>query len=207
MSLATCRFNKNHKVKRSRLEIHEQSCPDRYYVNPEDMIPKDKYLTSTEVKYDTQIIADIRKYIANEGNDNTNKFEDHSCEVQNERVPIGGVPKKKKKRKPYQKEKDFLINQFNLVNENKFQSEEIEVMSGGGIPSSSIASLNKNISSIDSDLYFDTTIKNQQNSIMFSNVDDSNPIQYLYNPNEEDRLIEQRNKNFINLTRIKNRLK
>ena len=63
MSLATCRFNKNHKVKRSRLEIHEQSCPDRYYVNPEDMIHKDKYLTSTEVKYDKEIIADIRKYI------------------------------------------------------------------------------------------------------------------------------------------------
>ena len=115
MSLATCRFNKNHKVKRSRLEIHEQSCPDRYYVNPEDMIHKDKYLTSTEVKYDKEIIADIRKYIANEGNDNTNKFEDHSCEVQNERVPIGGVPKKKKKKKPYQKEKEFLKKKMEMI--------------------------------------------------------------------------------------------
>ena len=206
MRLATCRFNKKHKVKRSRLEIHEQACPDRYYVNPEDMIHKDKYLTSTEVKYDKEIIADIRKYIANEGNDNTNKFEDHSCEVQNERVPIGGVPKKKKKKKPYQKEKEFLNNEMTFKNENKIQREDIEVISGGGIPNSSSItnSLNKNISSIDSDFSFDTT--NKQSSIMISNVDDSNTIQYLYNPNEEDRLIEEKNKHYINLTSIKNRL-
>lgn len=207
MSLATCRFNKNHKVKRSRLEIHEQSCPDRYYVNPEDMIPKDNYVTSTKVKYDQDVIADIRKYIANEGNDNTNKFEDHSCEQQIERVPIGGVPKKKKKRKPYQKEKDFLNYEFLLKNEKKIQSEDIDVISGGGIPNTSsiTSSLNNNISSIDSD--FEIISRFKQNSIMCSNIDETNPIQYLYSPNEEDRLIEQRNKNYINLKRIKNRLK
>ena len=91
-------------------------------------------------------------------------------------------------------------------NENKIQREDIEVISGGEIPNSSSItnSLNKNISSIDSDFSFDTT--NKQSSIMISNVDDSNTIQYLYNPNEEDRLIEEKNKNYINLTRIKNRL-
>ena len=129
-----------------------------------------------------------------------------ACEVQNERVPIGGVPKKKKKKKPYQKEKEFLNNEMTFKNENKIQREDIEVISGGGIPNSSSItnSLNKNISSIDSDFSFDTT--NKQSSIMISNVDDSNTIQYLYNPNEEDRLIEEKNKNYINLTRIKNRL-
>ena len=100
----------------------------------------------------------------------------------------------------------ILNNEMTFKNENKIQREDIEVISGGGIPNSSSItnSLNKNISSIDSDFSFDTT--NKQSSIMISNVDDSNTIQYLYNPNEEDRLIEEKNKNYINLTRIKNRL-
>ena len=29
MSLSICRYNKNHKVKPSRIDIHEQKCPDR----------------------------------------------------------------------------------------------------------------------------------------------------------------------------------
>jgi len=30
MSLVSCRYNPNHKVKSSRLTIHEKKCPDRY---------------------------------------------------------------------------------------------------------------------------------------------------------------------------------
>ena len=52
MNLAICRYNKNHKVKPSRIDIHEQKCPDRIKYqnkfklcpyNPSHKIEKDLY--------------------------------------------------------------------------------------------------------------------------------------------------------------------
>lgn len=203
MSLVQCRFNPAHKCKPGRLEIHEYKCPDRIIAENShaDYIPKTGYVKKPKVHYDHKIIKDIQDYIREENEkktENTNKV--NASNGGNQRKIVGLAPKKKKNRGYYQDKE--LIDDMIFPNKNE-EDAEFGIVSNNGILSGSSFQEQK---AIDEELEIDKGNPLRETSNNENKLESNISVGELYDPNEEDRFIEAKNKNWINLKEIKSKL-
>ena len=129
--LVCCRYNKNHKVKRSRLVIHEYKCPDKdknpnIIVSPFDPNEKihiknyEKHCKKYEQKIDDELKEKMKEYIKDKNNeDNYQKLQEI----------IIGMDKKKKK-KPKKSNYEILNDEIKLKQRDDYIENEVEFIEG-----------------------------------------------------------------------------
>ena len=214
MNMAVCRYNPNHKMKPSRLLIHEQKCPDRLKkqdlyrlcpYNPNHKIEKEKYeqhilVCENKPKITLEEQENIER--ARQLNDIADEKEQiryarmkyyKDC-VQEPEIP--GISQNQMKKNKEKVEKK-LKKKFKEVaeSEGRFISEIAdkdyeEINNGENNP--------HEFDNIDED--FDIDIENdnkKENEIYF----------YRYNPNDEDKDVGRNSANVINPEEIKRILK
>lgn len=207
MSLVPCRFNPAHKCKPGRLEIHEYNCPDRKIAKNShaDYIPKTGYVKKPKVHYDQQIIQNIRNYIPeNNGQTEPENINNVKSSYGGRERNIVGLGSKKKKNKGGYNQEKKIIEEMEFIDKNENEEDdEFKPISNDEIISSSNF---QNQKEIGEEFEIDTGKPligiNNNNNKFESNIS----IGELYDPNEEDRFIEEKNKNWINMKNIKSKL-
>ncbi len=144
--LVCCRYNKNHKVKRSRLVIHEYKCPDKdknpnIIVSPFDPNEKihiknyEKHCKKYEQKIDDELKEKMKEYIKDKNNeDNYQKLQEIRVKELNgnyneEKNNIIGMDKKKKK-KPKKSNYEILNDEIKLKQRDDYIENEVEFIEG-----------------------------------------------------------------------------
>ena len=143
--LVCCRYNKNHKVKRSRLVIHEYKCPDKdrnpdIIVSPFDPNEKiniknyEKHCKKYEPKIDEDLKKSIKEYIDNNNEDNYKNLQEIRVKelkgnYKEEKKNIVGMDNKKKK-KPKKSYYENLNDDIKLKSRDDYIENEDEFLKG-----------------------------------------------------------------------------
>ena len=134
--LVCCRYNPNHKVKKSRLTIHEYKCPDKnnskVVVCPFDPNEKinvkdyDNHVRKHQPKIDNNLKEAIQNYIRENKQDNHKllqeiRFQELKGNLVEKKPNIVGIDNKKKKKK---NKKNNLNDKENINNNNQTKNVE-----------------------------------------------------------------------------------
>ena len=128
--LVCCRYNPNHKVKKSRLTIHEYKCPDKnnskVVVSPFDPNEKinvkdyDEHVRKHQPKIDNNLKEAIQNYIRENKQDNHQllqeiRFQELKGNLVEKKTNVVGMDNKKKMKKIIRrKEKEIIDQNMNL---------------------------------------------------------------------------------------------
>ena len=212
--MAICRYNPNHKMKPSRLLIHEQKCPDRLKkqdlyrlcpYNPNHKIEKEKYEKHIlECENKPKITLEEQENVerAKKMNDMASEQEQikfarmkyyKDC-VQEPEIP--GISKDQMKKNKEKMEKK-LKKKFKDVTE--YEGRFISAMADKDFEQINNEENNPHeFDNFDGDFDFEDENENKNvNEIYF----------YRYNPNDEDKDINKNSANIINPEEIKKILK
>ena len=212
--MAICRYNPNHKMKPSRLLIHEQKCPDRLKkqdlyrlcpYNPNHKIEKEKYEKHIlECENKPKITLEEQENVerAKQMNDMASEQEQikfarmkyyKDC-VQEPEIP--GISKDQMKKNKEKMEK-ILKKKFKDVAE--YEGRFISAMADKDFEQINNEENNPHeFDNFDGDFDFEDENENKNvNEIYF----------YRYNPNDEDKDINKNSANIINPEEIKKILK
>ena len=210
MDLVVCRFNPNHKVKKSRIQIHEQKCPDRIkYQDKYKLCPYNPNHHPRKESYEKHLlICDSKPNITYEENEN-NKRANEMNKIASEKEQINyarmkyykncveepeiiGINKNTMKKNKEKKEK-ILKKKFRPIVE--YDSKRMVEM-GDELDEEDNNNNEENnqheIKNLDADDDFDFDNENINNNMHF----------YRYNPNDEDKDIDKYSANIINRKEI-----
>jgi len=223
MNLKQCRYNPNHKVKPSRIDIHEQGCPDRVkyenkfqlcLYNPSHKIEKELFNEHLKVCENRPKLTPIKKnqkekYELTFEEEEEIKRKEKLNEIATEQEQIkyermkyykGCVQmneivgiNKKTMKKNEDKQKKILKNKFKEINE--YDGERMKYMID---KCENNEDENHEINDFDYELGFDIE-KNDKN--------ENEEKFYRYNPNDEDKDIDKYSANRIEPKKIKQILK
>ena len=214
--MAICRYNPNHKMKQSRLLIHEQKCPDRLKkqdlyrlcpYNPNHKIEKEKYEKHIlECENKPKITLEEQENVERSKKMNDIASEQEQIKfarmkyykdcVQEPEIP--GISKDQMKKNKEKMEKK-LKKKFKDVAE--YEGRFISAMADKDFEQINNEENNPHeFDNFDGDFDFDFEDENENknvNEIYF----------YRYNPNDEDKDINKNSANIINPEEIKKILK
>ena len=212
--MAICRYNPNHKMKPSRLLIHEQKCPDRLKkqdlyrlcpYNPNHKIEKEKYEKHIlECENKPKITLEEQENVERAKNMNDMASEQEQIKfarmkyykdcVQEPEIP--GISKDQMKKNKEKMEKK-LKKKFKDVAE--YEGRFISAMADKDFEQINNEENNPHeFDNFDGDFDFEDENENKNvNEIYF----------YRYNPNDEDKDIKKCSANIINPEEIKKILK
>ena len=212
--MAICRYNSNHKMKPSRLLIHEQKCPDRLKkqdlyrlcpYNPNHKIEKEKYEKHIlECENKPKITLEEQENVERAKNMNDMASEQEQIKfarmkyykdcVQEPEIP--GISKDQMKKNKEKMEKK-LKKKFKDVAE--YEGRFISAMADKDFEQINNEENNPHeFDNFDGDFDFEDENENKNvNEIYF----------YRYNPNDEDKDINKNSANIINPEEIKKILK
>ena len=212
--MAICRYNPNHKMKPSRLLIHEQKCPDRLKkqdlyrlcpYNPNHKIEKEKYEKHIlECENKPKITLEEQENVERAKNMNDMASEQEQIKfarikyykdcVQEPEIP--GISKDQMKKNKEKMEKK-LKKKFKDVAE--YEGRFISAMADKDFEQINNEENNTHeFDNFDGDFDFEDENENKNvNEIYF----------YRYNPNDEDKDIDKNSANIINPEEIKKILK
>lgn len=179
--LVPCRYNPKHKVKRSRLVIHEYKCPNRFegkvVVCPLD--PNEKINIADYDKH-------VKEHTYRLGINNLDFNPSQNKKKNNENKRMNNFDDKEKEEKSSENNNNDNLNEENEENEEiEFNAENIE-HSGNDFKNN------------DSDFIDDEFCGEISASILFKNFEDND-----YNPNKEDFKLHLSKQNLIKIKKVK----